>query len=55
MTTFLFALVAFALVLAGMAVGVAVTGRRLRGSCGLSAEDCACSALQARNCPNRAD
>ena len=31
-----------ALVMAGMAVGVAVTGRRLKGSCGGVGGDCAC-------------
>ncbi len=31
-----------ALVMAGMAIGVAVSGRRLKGSCGGVGGDCAC-------------
>jgi hypothetical protein len=49
-TTFLATLVVLLLVVGGMALGVMVHGRRLRGSCGLTGDDCACSALQARSC-----
>jgi hypothetical protein len=52
-STFLVSLVVFAAVLAAMAVGVVLGGRRLRGSCGLTGDDCACSLLQARRCSNR--
>ena len=50
MTTFLATIAVMLLVVAGMAVGVVVHGRRLRGSCGLTGDDCRCSALQARSC-----
>ncbi|MEE8581667.1 MAG: DUF539 domain-containing protein [Myxococcota bacterium] len=53
MATFLAALVIFATVLSGMAVGVVFQGRRLRGSCGGTGLDCTCSTLAARSCPIR--
>ena len=53
MNTFLVTFVVFALAIAGMAVGVALTGKRLKGSCGMTGDDCACSALRARSCPHR--
>ena len=41
--TFLFTIVAIALLMAMMAVGVIIGGRRLRGSCGgVGGEDCIC-------------
>ena len=50
MATFLASLVVFGLVVLGMSLGVLVQGRRLRGSCGGSGEDCQCSPLAARTC-----
>lgn len=50
MTTFLATCAVLILVVGAMAVGVMIQGRRLRGSCGLTGEDCACSALRARSC-----
>ena len=50
MTTFLATLVVLLFVVSGMALGVVIQGRRLRGSCGLTGEDCACSLLQVRSC-----
>ena len=50
MTTFLATVAVLVLVIAGMAIGVVLQGRRLRGSCGLTGDDCACSNLQARSC-----
>ena len=48
-------LVAFgvmALVVAGMAVGVMVTGREIKGSCGgVGGGDCACSKSEREGCP----
>jgi hypothetical protein len=52
MTTLLATLVVVGGVMALMAVGAVVQGRRLRGSCGQGA-DCACDALTARSCPRR--
>ena len=53
METFLATLVIFGVVVLAMAVGAIVQGRRLRGSCGGTGEDCSCSALKARSCPRR--
>ena len=52
MTTILQTHAVILVVVAGMALGVILQGRRLRGSCGLSAEDCHCNALQVRSCEN---
>ena len=52
MITFLATLAVLGLVLAGMALGVIVQGKKLRGSCGLTGEDCACSPLKAAACDN---
>ena len=48
--TFLASLVVFGLVIAGMAVGVLVQGKRLKGSCGGTGKACECSPLAARSC-----
>jgi hypothetical protein len=48
--TFIAALVVFGLAVGVMSVGVLVQGKRLRGSCGGTGEDCHCSALEARKC-----
>jgi hypothetical protein len=56
MTTFLLSLLCFALVMGGMAIGVMITGRRLRGSCGgMASGACVCKAerLQPQDCPRR--
>ena len=55
MITFLAALAVILVVVLGMAVGVILQGRRLRGSCGLTGDDCHCSALQARRCEHRGE
>ena len=50
MTTFLATLVVFGAVILAMSLGAILQGRRLKGSCGGSGEDCSCSPLAARNC-----
>jgi hypothetical protein len=50
MATFLAALVVVGLTVFAMSIGAIVEGRRLRGSCGGSGQDCACSSLAARTC-----
>ena len=52
MITFLFTLAIVLLVVTGMALGVLFQGKRLRGSCGLTGDDCTCTAIQARLCRN---
>lgn len=42
MAIFLVTLAIVAIAMAAMAIGVAVSGRRLRGSCGGVGGDCAC-------------
>jgi hypothetical protein len=43
MQIFLLTVGAIAVAMAAMAVGVAITGRRLKGSCGGSGEACECA------------
>jgi hypothetical protein len=50
MATFLAALVVVGLTVFAMSIGAIAQGRRLRGSCGGSGQDCSCSPLAARNC-----
>jgi hypothetical protein len=50
MQTFLATLVVFALAMLAMAVGVVFSGRRLRGSCGGTGEDCSCDAAARAEC-----
>lgn len=50
MATFLAAFALFAVVVGAMSIGVLVQGRKLRGSCGGSGQDCQCSPLAARAC-----
>ena len=50
MTTVLATLVVFGAVILAMSLGAILQGRRLKGSCGGSGEDCSCSPLAARNC-----
>ncbi|MCG8589888.1 MAG: hypothetical protein MJE66_11410 [Proteobacteria bacterium] len=53
MVTFLAALVVIGLTVLAMSIGAIAQGRRLRGSCGGSGQDCSCSPLAARNCKLR--
>ncbi len=41
-----------ALLMAGMAVGVIVSNRRLAGSCGGTGADCLCEKRERGECPN---
>jgi len=51
--SFLAGLVVFGLAVTGLATGLLLQGRRLRGSCGRTGEDCLCSPLAARRCALR--
>ena len=53
MDTFFATLLIFAGVMAAMSIGVAVTGRRLRGSCGGTGKDCECDEEARRACALR--
>ena len=53
MDTLLATIVLFAAIMAAMAVGVLFSGRRLRGSCGVTGEDCACDEEARRACALR--
>lgn len=53
MATFIAALVVMGLTVLAMSLGALVQGRRLRGSCGGTGQDCSCSPLAARNCELR--
>lgn len=50
METFIAALAVFALVMLAMALGVMVSGRRLRGSCGGVGEACRCDEAARATC-----
>jgi hypothetical protein len=50
METFLAVLVTFALVMLAMGLGVMVSGRQLRGSCGGIGEACRCDAAARSSC-----
>ena len=50
MQTLIATLVLFAVVMAAMGIGVMVSGRSLRGSCGGTGERCDCSAARRRAC-----
>jgi hypothetical protein len=52
MITFLATFVIVLLTIIGLALGVMLQGKRLRGSCGLTGDDCTCTAIQARLCRN---
>jgi hypothetical protein len=54
METFIATLILFGAVMAAMAVGVVVSGRRLRGSCGGTGKDCACDDEARRSCALKA-
>ena len=53
MATFVAAFAVFGLAVLGMALGLLLQGRRLRGSCGRTGEACLCSPLAARDCALR--
>ena len=53
MATFLAALVVVLLTVTAMSVGAIAQGRRLRGSCGGTGQDCSCTPLAARHCKLR--
>ena len=53
MDTLLATIVFFAAIMGAMAVGVVFSGRRLRGSCGGTGEDCACDEEARRACALR--
>lgn len=50
METFVATAVAIALLMTAMGIGVIVSGRRLRGSCGGTGEDCECSLADRKAC-----
>lgn len=50
MQTFLFTALIFGIAMAAMAVGVIFSGRTLKGSCGGTGQDCACSEAERREC-----
>lgn len=50
MSTILAAIALFALAMAGMAVGVIFSNRRLQGSCGGTGRDCSCDDAARRDC-----
>jgi hypothetical protein len=50
MQTFLATLALFAAVMALMAIGAILQGRRLKGSCGGSGGDCPCDEAAQREC-----
>jgi hypothetical protein len=54
METFFATLILFGAVMAAMAIGVMVSGRRLKGSCGGTGTDCACDDEAQRSCALKA-
>ena len=54
MTTFLATIAVVLLTVAAMSLGVVLQGKRLRGSCGLTGDDCTCTAIRALLCRNAA-
>ena len=53
MQTFLATLVLFLIIVGAMALGVLLTGRSLRGSCGGTGEGCECSEERRRACASK--
>jgi hypothetical protein len=51
--TFIATFVLFGVMVGAMAMGVMLTGNRLRGSCGGTGEDCACTEAEQQKCPRR--
>ena len=54
MDTFIATLLLFAAVMAAMGIGVMVSGRQLKGSCGGTGKDCTCDDEARRNCALKA-
>lgn len=50
MSTILATILVFALAMAGMAVGVIFSNRRLKGSCGGTGRDCTCDDATRKDC-----
>jgi len=51
MQTFIATLIIFGIAVGAMAIGVMVSGRRLKGSCGgPGADDCSCSIAEQKAC-----
>ncbi len=50
MQTFIATLFVFAAVVGAMALGVMVTGRALRGSCGGTGKACTCTRAERKSC-----
>jgi hypothetical protein len=50
MGTFIATLGLFGIVVLAMSVGVIVSGKRLKGSCGMTGDDCSCSRQTRANC-----
>ena len=50
MGTFVATLTLFGVIVAAMSIGVAVSGRALRGSCGGTGEDCTCDSATRESC-----
>ena len=53
MQTVLVTIVVFGIVMAAMSLGVMISGRRLRGSCGGTGSDCECSDAKRRACERK--
>lgn len=53
MMTILISVALFALAMVGMAMGVILSDRKLKGSCGGSGEDCVCEIEKRRACHAR--
>ena len=54
MPTILLTIGVLGAVMFGMAIGVIIAGKRLKGSCGGIANNCGCSDAQRRDCETRA-
>lgn len=54
METFVATLLFFGAVMAAMSVGVIVSGRRLKGSCGGTGKDCTCDEEAQKSCALKA-
>jgi hypothetical protein len=53
MQTFVATFLLFGIVVGAMAIGVIFSNRKLKGSCGFSAEDCACDRAKQARCTRR--
>jgi len=54
MQTILITIIFFGIIMSAMALGVMVSGKRLRGSCGGTDSDCECSEAKRRVCAAKA-